>query len=322
VPIETGVWLFPSAPAPQLVEYIAYAETLGMHELWLGDEGAARDPLAILAAAALRTRSIRLAVGVTNPYARYPALTALSLLTIHELSGGRALLGLGVGGDLALAPFGLSPEAPLRTMRRALSVIRGALRAERVEGYVPSAAAPSAPDLPLFVGSRSERINRLASELADGAFVAGLPVSQVPEVIGWARSVRTIPIALYVSVAFDPADVERARPEMVWPLLNSSDATVALSGLTRGQLLLATQALQAGDATPARELMSDDVLRHVLLWGSPHEIGARLADLVRLERPRSIGICLLQEDVPRALEQCAAAFEAMHAELAAHRAIE
>jgi 5,10-methylenetetrahydromethanopterin reductase len=315
VNVHSGVWLFPAAPAPRMIEYIQYAEELCLDEIWLGDEGPARDPLSILAAAALCTRTIRLAVGVTNPYVRHPATTAVSMMTIHELSGGRAILGLGVGGNMALDPLGLSAVRPLASMRAALETLRGATRGERRGGYVPREGALQATDMPIFVGSRSRRINRLASARADGAFVAGLPVSQVAEVVGWARSVRQIPIALYVSVAFEPEDVEHARPEMAWGLVNSSDATLALTGLPRSAFEAATLALQQGDREPARRLMTDSVLRHMLLWGSPEEIGARLASLVRELQPHSIGLSLLQEDVPRALEACARTFAAMRREL-------
>ena len=92
-----------------MVEFIQQAEDLGLDEIWLGDEGPARDPLAVLAAAALRTSTIRLAVGITNPYVRHPAAIAVSMMTVHELSGGRAILGLGVGGSLALSPLGIAP---------------------------------------------------------------------------------------------------------------------------------------------------------------------------------------------------------------------
>jgi 5,10-methylenetetrahydromethanopterin reductase len=298
-----------------MVEFLRYAEHLGLDEIWLGDEGPARDPMSVLAGAAVRTGTIKLAVGITNPYARHPAATAISMMTVHELSAGRAVLGLGVGGSLALSPFGLLPVHPLATMRRALGTIRAVIRGESNDGYAPPATAMTASDLPLFVGSRSPRINRLASEVADGAFVAGVPISQVPEVVGWARSVRDIPIALYVSVAFEWEDVERARPQMVWALVNSSDATVALTGQPRAAFQAATTALQAGDLEPARRLMSDDVLRHVLVWGSPVDVGARLADLVRSQRPVSIGLSLLQADVPKALDACTAAFAEMRAQL-------
>jgi 5,10-methylenetetrahydromethanopterin reductase len=318
VPLTTGVWLFPSAPGPRLVGFIQHAEALGLDEVWLGDEGPARDPLSVLAAAATRTRSIRLCVGITNPYVRHPAMTAVSMMTVHELSRGRAVLGLGVGGGLALDPLGITPVHPLATVRQALKTIRAVTRGERNDGYAPPATAMTAPDLPLYIGSRGPRINRLASRAADGAFVAGLPISQVPQVIGWARSVRDIPIALYVSVAFDPDEVERARPQMVWALVNSSEATVALTGQPRSAFQAAAHTLHTGDLEPARRLMSDDVLRHVLLWGEPRDIGARLARLVREQRPASIGVSLLQSDVPKALGSCAAAFAAMRRDLRSH----
>jgi 5,10-methylenetetrahydromethanopterin reductase len=298
-----------------MVEVIEHAEHLGLDEIWLGDEGPARDPLAVLAAAAVRTHSIRLGVGITNPYVRHPATTAVALMTIHELSAGRTVLGLGVGGNLALGPLGISPVHPLATVRSALLTIRAALRGERTDTYAPPATALTAPDLPVYIGSRGPLINRLASRLADGAFVAGVPVAQVEEVVGWARSVRLIPIALYVSAAFEPEDVERARPQMVWGLVNSSDATLALTGHSRQTFQQATQAIQAGDLEPARRLMTDDVLRHVLVWGNPREIGLRLATLVRALEPASIGISLLQTDTHKALDACASAFDVMRRDL-------
>ncbi|MBV9578836.1 MAG: LLM class flavin-dependent oxidoreductase [Chloroflexi bacterium] len=312
---RTGVWLFPAAPAPRMVEFVEHAERLGLDEIWLGDEGPARDPLGVLAAAAVRTRSIRLAVGVTNPYVRHPAMTAVSMMTIHELSAGRAIVGLGVGGNMALDPLNLTAVRPVQTIRDALQTIRAVTRGESGGSYRARDGALQSPDLPIFVGSRSPRINHLASALADGAFVAGLPVSQVAEVVGWARSSRRIPVAVYISAAFEPEDVERARPEMAWGLANSSDATVALTGLPRSAFEAATAALQRGDREPARTLMTDDVLRQMLVWGSPEDIGARLAQLVHQLQPDSIGLSLLQDDVPRALEASAATFAAMRRNL-------
>jgi 5,10-methylenetetrahydromethanopterin reductase len=303
-----------------MVEFIQQAEALGLDEIWLGDEGPARDPLAVLAAAATRTRSIRLGVGITNPYVRHPAMTAVSMMTVHEMSGGRAVLGLGVGGNLALGPLGITPVHPLATVRGALRTIRAVIGGERSDGYSPPATAMTAPDLPLFIGSRGPLINRLASRAADGAFVAGLPVSQLAEVVGWARSVRGIQVALYVSVAFEAEDVERARPQMVWALANASEATLALVGRPRSVFQAATDALQAGDLEPARRLMTDDLLRHVLVWGDPLQIGAELARLVRELRPSSVGVSLLQRDIPKALESAAATFRAMRQELAASEA--
>ena len=82
---RTGIWLFPESTGPRLVDAIVRAEELGLDELWLGDEGPAREPFAVLAAAAQATTRIRLCVGVTNPYVRHPVLSATSALTIHGI---------------------------------------------------------------------------------------------------------------------------------------------------------------------------------------------------------------------------------------------
>jgi 5,10-methylenetetrahydromethanopterin reductase len=194
--LRTGVWFFPEMAAPRLVDAIAHVEDVGMDEAWIGDEGPARDPFTILAAAATRTTSVTLAVGVTNPYLRHPAITAGTMLTIHELSEGRAILGIGAGGQISLAPYGVEPTKPLATIRDALRVSRAVARGEETEGYSPPdlalTEAPSGRPLPLYIGARGERLNRLASAAADGAFVAGLPPFRYEEVIGWARSQHQI----------------------------------------------------------------------------------------------------------------------------------
>ena len=47
--IATGLWFFPSAPGPSIVNTIVAAEQSGLDEVWLGDEGpAAATPLRCL----------------------------------------------------------------------------------------------------------------------------------------------------------------------------------------------------------------------------------------------------------------------------------
>ena len=306
-----GVWVFPDVPAPELVDLARHVEDLGLDELWVGDEGPARDPFAVLAAAAVVTDRIRLATGITNPYVRHPGVAAASMLTIHELSGGRAVLGVGAGGQMSLAPFGLQASRPVDRVREFLDVARAAANGTPAAGYSPSDvavtdAAAGAP-LPVFVGARGPRLNRLASERADGAFVAGMPPFRYPAVVGWARSVRPIDIALYPSVAFTEKAVERHRPEMIWALLDGHAVKAAAS------------AMRGGDPEPARTLVDDTVLERVMLTGQPSVVGRRLADLVREHRPTSIGLALVQDDLHEGVCDAAEAFAAMTAELGGDR---
>jgi 5,10-methylenetetrahydromethanopterin reductase len=310
------VWLFPAAPAPELVAAAVQAEATGLDEFWLGDEGPAREPFAVLAAAATATRRITLAVGITNPYVRVPALAATTALTIAELAGGadRVVLGLGAGGSLSLDPFGLEAHHPLRRVREALRTMRAVSAGEAGVGYQPVEHGLHG-HLAVYVGARGERLNRLASAEADGAFVAGLPPFRYGEVLDWCRSVRPIEIALYPSVAFTPADIEASRPQMLWALADAPAAVRRELGIAEAEIDRATAALQGGDEGPARRLMTDERLDRVMLTGPPRDVGRRLAELARRHRPNAIGLALLQADVGQAIAAAAESFAVMRSEL-------
>jgi len=318
-PLRTGIWFFPEQPAGVLVDAVGHAELAGLDEVWIGDEGPARDPFGVLAAAATTTSRVRLGVGVTNPYLRHPGALATTMLTVHELSGGRAILGIGAGGQISLAPYGIRAEHPLAAVRETVRVVRAVAEREHTDGYEPPdiavTAAHAGHDLPIYIGARGERLNRLASEVADGSFVAGLPPFRYAEVVGWSRAVRAVEVALYPSVAFTDDAVEHHRPELIWALLESPDELRDRHGLELGPLQAAATALRGGDPGPARRLVTDEVVADVLLVGAPEEVGERLAELVAEHAPTSIGLALLQRDLDAGIDAAASAFEAMRAVL-------
>jgi 5,10-methylenetetrahydromethanopterin reductase len=291
--LPVGVWLFPEAPAAELVETFVAAEELGLDEVWIGDEGPAyRDPFAVLAAAAIRTSRVTLGVAVTNPYLRHPAVTASAMVTVSELSGGRAILGLGAGGGVALDPVGIARTEPLRRTRDALRVARAVAEGRAAEGYHPPEGAVRDAALPLYIGARGEAFNRYASAEADGAFLGGIPFADLSTVLGWTRSVRPVDIALYPSVIFDGADLEWARPRFIFAFLDTPASTRRHAGLSEEEVRQAVAAFEQGDEAPARRLITDDVLANLAIIGDPGVIASRLAQLVAAHRPASIGVCL------------------------------
>lgn len=314
----TGVWFFPDRPAGELIDAIVHAEHCGLDEVWLGDEGPARDPFTVLAAAAVRTERIRLGLGITNPYVRHPGVTVAAAATIAEVARGRIVLGVGAGGAMSLAPFELHADRPVAAVRDFVAIARASRAGTAVGGYVPSdiAVAPVAPPVPVFVGARGRRLNTLASELADGAFVAGMPPFRFGEVIGWARSARPIEIALYPSAALDDAGRDRHRPEMIWSLLDTPPDVGERLGIDPDQVAAAATALRAGDRGPAASLIDDDLLGELMLLGDSSVVGRRLADLVVEHGPASIGMAIISDDLLATIGHAADAFTAMRAELA------
>jgi 5,10-methylenetetrahydromethanopterin reductase len=296
--LRTGVWLFPDAPAPRFVSALAAAEHAGLDEVWVGDEGPARDPFGLLAAAATMTSRIRLAIGVTNPYLRHPVLTATAAATVHELSGGRMVLGIGAGGHMALEPLGVRPTSPLADCRDALRLVRAALTATATAGYDPPVHALTAPICP-FVGAwraptdgrRPGRRRLVAASLSlVPTVVAGLLVRRRRGGvrIGVSRRRRT----------------REVRPRMIHAFSDAPDALRARAGLDAAVVNDAALALNAGDDGPARALMVDGVVDLVL--ARPADVVATCTGLARDLQPNSIGLALVGGDPIAQVERAAA----------------
>jgi len=200
--VSNGVWLYPDATVGELIDAVVAADAAGIDEVWIADEGIMRDPVVVFGAAAQLTRRVRMGIGITTPALRHPGAIASTVASLDELSDGRMMLGFGVGGEQSLGPFGLTVERPVALVRDALSTARAVLHRVDSDGYsVPDFAAP-ARDVPLYVASRGQQINRLASREADGVFLSGFAPDRLDEVVGWARSEGSPRVALYQSARF------------------------------------------------------------------------------------------------------------------------
>lgn len=220
-----GVWLFPNAPAAQLVDSVIAAEEAGLDEVWIADEGVARDPMAVLAAAATATSRVRLAVGITSPLLRHPGAIAVTAATVDELSDGRFVLGLGVGGAAALAPFGLSTARPVGVLGDAIRTARAVLAAEPGVGFTPAAHGIGSRPVPIWVGARGAQLVRLAARIADGVFLSGCTAGQHEEIVGAVREISTgAGVAIYQSASDAGSSPTASRWDEVGGFLAAENA--------------------------------------------------------------------------------------------------
>jgi probable F420-dependent oxidoreductase len=152
------------------------AEELGFDAAWVGDHLACPAPgldaPSCLAAAAAVTERISLGISVMLLGLRQPAWSAKILATIDHLSGGRLVLGVGVGGEFPVEFEAAGVPVRQRGARLddALHVIRDLLTGRPVEyeGRTLTVSAPSlqpamAAPPPIYVGGRGEAaLNRAA----------------------------------------------------------------------------------------------------------------------------------------------------------------
>jgi 5,10-methylenetetrahydromethanopterin reductase len=178
--LTTGLLLLPSQPAARLAEIAQLAERTGYDYLWLADERFFREVYASLTLCALRTQRIKLGPCVTDPYSRHAALTAMAIATLDEISGKRAVLGIGAGVS-GFRELGIARDKPGTGLREAVEVIRTLLAGETVtyKGAVVQIEGghldfkPVRADVPMYIASQRPVGVRAAGRVADGAIMQG-----------------------------------------------------------------------------------------------------------------------------------------------------
>src|SRR5207245_9290119 len=81
-------------PARECAAQARAAEEAGFSTVWFAENAFARGAMSGLAASALATRTIRLGVGVFNPFNRHPTLIAMDMAALDELPDAHAALGI------------------------------------------------------------------------------------------------------------------------------------------------------------------------------------------------------------------------------------
>ena len=261
------------------------------------------EPVAQLAALAMVTERVRLGTLVIDPLTRHPALLAQSFLTLHHLSGGRAVLGIGAGEAANTVPYGIDPSKMASRFEEALEVIRllwgggavsyegGHFRLDRaVLGLIP--ADGSSP--PIWTGAHGPRLLAATGRLADGWIPSPMPPADYrtrlaairAAAVAAGRDPDAITPALfgYVAVAEDAAE---AAAVLRHPLVRSFvlPLEAELFGrhgaehplARRGMSDLIPNRFTADDIDRAIAAVPDSLLDEVILHGTPDDVRKQLS---------------------------------------------
>lgn len=162
----------------RLAELNQLAERVGFSGVWVSNMHDARDPFINFVQTALATKRVTLGPVAVSPYELHPMKMAASLLTLNELSGGRAHIGIAAGAGGAPTAMGVPQERRLRAVRECVEILKLAAKGKplqykgemfKVLYYHPSYASGTPPMI--WVCANGPQMLRSAATYADGIFV-------------------------------------------------------------------------------------------------------------------------------------------------------
>ena len=311
--VRFGMGMAPVESLRKVVETAKLAEELGFQYFGHADQrfGGEKDVFVALSADALATRTINLGPCVSDPYSRIPAMLAVAMASLDELSDGRAVLTLGAGGS-GFAEMHVERTQVNQALRECVQMIRALLSGEAVtfEGRIfkltdAQLRFGARPDLPIYIATRSPKNLELAGEIADGAVIAAYTtkpqldfalerIRAGAEKAGRSMDEVKLISWVYTSISDDGRQaVESVRPFVTQALVNTSPEAypAILEGLGDGLPDFLRQCRDEGRqglaaAYADRTHMTDEVIKRFSVAGTADDC---------IERVREINSCGIEE---------------------------
>src|SRR6476660_2154743 len=117
----------------EAADQVAALEKAGLDTIWVA-EAYGFDSPTLMGYLAAKTETVEIGAAILNVYSRTPGALAQTAAGLDNVSGGRAILGLGASGPQVIEGWhGLPYDKPLGRTREAIEIIRAALRREKLE---------------------------------------------------------------------------------------------------------------------------------------------------------------------------------------------
>ena len=312
----------------ETIQYAKLAETKGFHSVWIAEDYFHRSAIPFLTAWATATTRIKVGVGVLPAYTRHITLTAMTMVTIDELSNGRMILGIGPGDEvIATKNLGYERKRMVRAMREYVETLRQLTDGKRVtyEGCfvkirdVVLTVKPVRGPIPIYLAANQSQMLRLAGEVADGVL---LSAGTSPEHVTFAceevkigaekgrRDPSLITVAPYITSAVSQDANARLQET---PFLKRfiarclspryGDTIAQLSGIDLDVVQSIRKKVEQGQEIEASSLVSPEILGKVCAVGTPNEFREKVAQYRKAGSQSCLPIiCPVAGDIRLAIE--------------------
>jgi F420-dependent oxidoreductase-like protein len=180
----------------EAADQVVSLERAGLDTVWVA-EAYGFDSPTLMGYLAAKTDTLEIGSAILNIYSRTPGALAQTAAGLDNVSGGRAILGLGASGPQVIEGWhGLPYDKPLTRTREVVEIVRAMLRRETIEYHgkvfdLPLPAdqglglgkplkmltKPERPAVPIYIAALGEKNVQGTAEYADG----WLPFLYAPE---------------------------------------------------------------------------------------------------------------------------------------------
>src|SRR5689334_3786185 len=180
----------------EAADQVVALERAGLDTIW-APEAYGFDSPTLMGYLAAKTETVEIGSAILNVYSRTPGAIAQTAAGLDNVSGGRAVLGLGASGPQVIEGWhGMPYEKPLTRTREVVDIVRAALRRQTIEYHgkvfeLPLPAdqgiglgkplkmltKPERPAVPIYIAALGEKNVAGTAEYADG----WLPFMFAPE---------------------------------------------------------------------------------------------------------------------------------------------
>ncbi len=296
----------PILPLGAAAAIAAKAEAAGYDSIWMHESLFQRDVVSYLSTMLSSTKRITIGSGAINTFTRHPVTAAATFASLAELSGGRAVLGLGVGSFptvplLGYKIFPVEKNRPMRRLKEYVEVVKLVWKGGEVnfdgEFFKVSKLTLGFPvnePVPMFIATLSPRTQAFAATVADGVILSPAlntvlgtehMVSNVKK--GEQSSGRVVEKASYMltSVDPDPRKAKDAVRDYYFFVYQLSDVVKpgALTpyGVTEEDLTPMKEAYRKGDLPAAKRLIPEAAIEALTVSGDADHAADRVDEYRR-----------------------------------------
>ncbi len=297
--LSFGIEFLPAKKVAKIVDNSKLAEEVGVEYIWVTDHYNNRNVYATLAAIAYNTSKVKIGTGVTNPYVVNPCWTAAAIATIHEISGGRAILGIGAGDKITLESIGIKWEKPLTAVKEAVEIMKKLLAGETVKydgKWFKVAGArlnfKVEGKIPIYLGAQAPKMLRLAGSIGDGVLInASHPVDFKEAMVhikeGLAKRGEEVPfdVVAYTAMSID-SDVKAAKDAVkivvAFIVGGAPEAILERHEIKVEKAKEIGEAIAKGDFGKAMALVDDKMIEEFSVCGTPEMVINRIEELRKM----------------------------------------